>query len=279
MKVSDIDPKGKDLFEQNLKQGTAFMTEEGEPCTNAEIVKSLTGEELPPTAEEAAAISVAEAEKAAKDPKNIKVVARERFLAVLGKTLQHVGFSDQLGGRVLAAVMMQPTRIRTDFAYNPKTGMGVVWGWTNGGAVSFPIPLKKVEMGTLISLQTGNSIKLSGGAGTVGGRERGYWIMAYRLDETEAKIAEETTTADVPTAVPARGQTEQVIHVDELGMVDDTNSIGIGNRGTTPLHPSIYDDAPFIPNPAVVEVSDTALKTGNNVVNVIDEALKSTSVM
>lgn len=279
MQASDIDPKGTELFEQNLKHGTAFVTEEGEPCTNAEIVKSLTGEELPPSKEDAEAAAEAEALAAAKDPKNIKTIARERFLAVLGKTLTHIGLSEGLAGRVLAAVMLQPTRIRTDFAYKPETGMGVVWGWSNGGSVSFPIPLKSIEMGTLISLQTGNSIKLSGAAGTVGCRERGYWIMAYRLDEKDVKALQESTTASVKEEVQARGQTEHFTHVDELGVVDDTNSIGIGNRGSAPLHPSIYDDAPFIPNPAVVEVSDTALKTGNDAVSLIDEALKSTSVM
>lgn len=278
MNVSDIDPKGKELFEEHLKHGTAMMTEEGEPCNNAEIVKALTGEELPPSKEEAEAAARAEVIAAAKDPKKIKVVARERFLAVLGKTLTHIGLSEGLAGRVLASVMLQPTRIRTDFAYKPETGMGVVWGWSNGGSVSFPIPLKSIEMGTLISLKTGQSIKLSGAAGTVGCRERGYWIMAYRLDEKDVKVLQESTTASVAEEVQARGQTKHTLAVDELGLVPDEKPIGIGNRGTTNPPVTIYDDAPFIPNnPAVV--SDAALKTGNDAVSVIDEALKSTSVM
>lgn len=185
----------------------------------------------------------------AKDPKNIKVVARERFLAILGKTLAHVGIGESLAGRVLAAVMLQPTRIRTDFAYKPETGMGVIWGWSNGGAVKFPIPLDRVEMGTLISLKTGESFKLRGAGGNVGCGIRGYWVVAYRLNDGEVKAVEETTTAELADETSPRGQTKEFSYVD---------------------------DAPFLNAPVI---SDDALKTGRDIVAAIDEAKQSTHLL
>lgn len=208
MQVADLTPEGKELFKHHLDHGTALMTDEGEPCNSAQVVKMLTGDDLVPDATDTP-------DKTPSKP-STKQIARERFIAMLGKTLQHVGFSDSLSGRVVLAVGSQPTRIKTDFAYNPATGMGVVWGWTNGGAVRFPIPLDSVEMGTLISLKDAESYRLNGAAGQLKTGARGYWIAAYRLEQPQTTLdtAEvETTTVSDPE--PKRGQLPNVTYYDE----------------------------------------------------------------
>lgn len=243
MQDTNLDPNGTELYEHHLKSGTAFVTEEGNPCTNAEIDKSLKGKDTPEPEAESGEPQVI---PGITPTTVIKSLAKERFLAMLAQSLTHIGISGSLGGKVLAAVAAQTGRLATDFAYNPATEMGLIWGWTNGGAVGFPIPLSNVEMGTLISLDDANSYKLKGEAGTLGCRRRGLWLVAYRAADTSKEaMVRADKTANTGIMHLSDPETGEPVVVDPEAKQTSVDLNGY-KRGETP-QVLIYDEAPFLP--------------------------------
>lgn len=214
MEKTELNPEGKELYEANLKAGTAFVTEEGEPCTNAEINESLKGK---PTEEDVIALL---------SPKDRKKVmrkrAREQFVGLLGQAIVHIGLSEAMAGKVIAAVGLDGA-VATNFAFNPETNAGIIWGYTNGGAISVPMPLENIDMATVVALDNAGSFKMSAGRGTLLSRTAGYWLAAYRVPQAEAKATDlPVEPGDDRVSVPERGQTEGFVHVDELPWVEGT---------------------------------------------------------
>jgi len=147
---------------------TLVVDEEGKPLVDATPVTP----------------KISDREQAARDKLKLKSnrkLAAERLLSTLGRTLKDCGFEPRLGGMVLAAVGAHGGKIDTDFAYNPETKRGVVWGFTSGGAVSYPFDITQPLAVMGINLRTGQAVKPSFTKDKIHIGCQGYWLTYYEL--------------------------------------------------------------------------------------------------
>jgi len=224
MEKTELNPEGNELYEAHLKAGTAFVTEEGNPCTNAEIDESLKGKAAKPDSN---AIDVSEDDVIALlSPKDRKKAMRKRarneFVGLVGQAIVHIGLSESMAGKVIAAIGLTGA-VETNFAFNPDTNAGIIWGYTNGGAMNIPIPLENIDMATVVSLENAGTFKMHANAGMLQTRTPGYWLAAYRVPPVETKVTDlPPEPGDIRVSVPARGETKAFVHVDELPWVEGT---------------------------------------------------------
>lgn len=171
-----------------------------------------------------------------------RVLAKERLLAMLGGALLSSGFSPRIANIIGAAVAAQDTKIATDFAFNPDTGKGVVWGWSNGGAAAMPFGLVgKIKAGA-VRLSDGASIRPAINNSYVTIFDAGYWLIQFakegvELDDVDDanKTADTGVVKDTDTPTPMepaphthdghniaqRGLTAHTTPVDELTEILD----------------------------------------------------------
>lgn len=160
------------------KDATLLVDEEGNPISDATPVTP----------------KVSEREQAARDKLKLKAnrkLAAERLLSTLGRTLKDCGFEPRLGGMVLAAVGAHGGKIETDFAFNPATKRGVVWGFTTGGAVSYPFAITQPLAVMGINLRTGEAVKPNFTKDMIHIGCQGYWLTYYELPTNPVEAAEQ----------------------------------------------------------------------------------------
>lgn len=157
---------------------TLLVDEEGKPISDSTPVTP----------------KVSDREQAARDKAKLKAnrkLAAERLLSTLGRTLKDCGFEPRLGGMVLAAVGAHGGKIDTDFAFNPVTKRGVVWGFTTGGAVSYPFAITQPLAVMGINLRTGQAVKPNFTKDMIHIGCQGYWLTYYELPVDPLEAAEQ----------------------------------------------------------------------------------------
>jgi len=230
---SELSPEGSELYDAHLKSGTAFVTEEGEPCTNAEIDESLKGK---PTKDDVIALLSPKDRKRAMRKK-----AREEFVGLVGQAIVHIGLSESMAGKVIAAIGYTGA-VDTNFAFNPDTNAGIIWGYTNGGAMNIPIPLENIDMATVVSIENASTFKMSGGAGKLQSRTPGYWLAAYRVPPVETPSTTDLAPepGDIRVSVPERGMTNVLQTYDENGTIPATDAeLELGAKFTADLNTAL----------------------------------------
>ena len=239
MEKTELNPEGNELYEAHLKAGTAFVTEEGEPCTNAEINESLNGK---PAEKDSNAVDVSEEDVLSllspKDRKRaMRKKARQEFVGLVGQAIVHIGLSEGMAGKVIAAIGYNGA-VETNFAFNPATNAGIIWGYTNGGAMNIPIPLENIDMATVVSIENAGTFKMNGGAGKLQSRTPGYWLAAYRVPKVEpVKVDPAPEDGEVPVSVGERGRTTVFQAYDDVGTIPLTDAqLELGAKFTDDLN-------------------------------------------
>lgn len=258
------------------------VTETTQEFTKAIVPGSVNAEAVELNELEAAVVNATD--PAAKR-KAGRVLAKERLLAMLGGALLSSGFSPRIANIVGATVAAQDTKIATDFAFNPDTGKGVMWGWSNGGAAAMPFGLVgKIKAGA-VRLSDGASIRPAINNSYVTIFDAGYWLIQFAKEGVELDDVEEANQTaetgvvkdtDAPTPMePAphihdghkRGLTAHTIPVDEAPFTEGVSpalaaAVDVGNEALQQIHDKVggepmpepgckvmyYDEAPFIPN-------------------------------
>lgn len=164
-------------------------------------------------------------------------IAKERLLAMLAGTLKAAGFSERVVYAVGAVVAMQDTKINTDFAFNPATGIGSVWGFSNGGACKLPFDLGTGEVKAgAVRLVDGKSVHPAVSRKYVTVFGTGYWIVQFSkatpVEQEQLSEANRAAETGVVEETPLRGHTETLTHIDELPYANNAPEIelsGISN--------------------------------------------------
>lgn len=174
---------------------TPFIPDVTKAMSVTPVVGGIAAKEDKPVTDDTPVTpKVSEREQAARDKLKLKAnrkLAAERLLSTLGRTLKDCGFEPRLGGMVLAAVGAHGGKIETDFAFNPATKRGVVWGFTTGGAVSYPFAITQPLAVMGINLRTGEAVKPNFTKEMIHIGCQGYWLTYYELPTNPVEAAEQ----------------------------------------------------------------------------------------
>jgi hypothetical protein len=186
-----------------------------------------------------------------------RVLAKERLLAMLGGALLSSGFSPRIANIVGAAVAAQDTKIATDFAFNPDTGKGVMWGWSNGGAAAMPFGLVgKIKAGA-VRLSDGASIRPAINNSYVTIFDAGYWLIQFAKEGVELDDVDDANkTAETGVVKDTDAPAENKPAPEALAA-----AVSVGNEALQQIHDKVggeplpepgvtihhIDEAPFIP--------------------------------
>lgn len=178
-------------------------------------------------------------------------LAKERLMAILAAGLKSCGFSDKVVLAIGCTVAEQGVRINTDFAYNPNSGLGMVWGYSNGGASALPFKLPGEIKAGAIRLVDGEATHPTINKDYVTVFATGYWAVMYakegqKIDELVAAVLQPTETE-----APESEQTlDDAMDVGAQALAEIHEKVG-GSVQTAPdvkvREIAYIDEAPFVP--------------------------------